>query len=114
VKESKPAYTVQTLEQAEAVHVAYVLELYDWNQTKAATALAINRRTLSRMIERHRLERKGKDPGALSEFDGVPVLLVECPSCSSELDDPLAITCTECGHTLPKPGDPNAPEHASD
>ena len=59
MKESQPSYSVQTLAEAEAVHVTYALDLYDWNLTKTAAALAINRRTLSRIIERTNAEWRG-------------------------------------------------------
>lgn len=48
---------VLTIAQVTAAHVRKVLELYNWNHSRAATALGINRRTLYRMGERWQITR---------------------------------------------------------
>lgn len=108
MKESKPAYNVQTLAIAEAAHVTYVLELYEWNLTKTAKALDINRRTLGRIIERNKLEPAlaitAAGEAALEEHEAdlaATTAIVQCPNCSSELDVDVTkgpnYSCTECG-----------------
>lgn len=122
MKESKPEYQVQTLAKAEASHVHYALELYEWNLTKAAKALDINRRTLGRIIERNQLEPRlsltPEGEKALDELESRALAIVQCPKCTSELEveivtEPREHTCTECGFTFvvtpPNPGDA---EHA--
>lgn len=52
-----PQYQVETLAQLTRRHLEHVLEVYGWHMTRAADALAVDRRTLYRMVERHGLKR---------------------------------------------------------
>jgi two-component system response regulator HydG len=47
----------QSLQEAEKNHIREVLEACDWNVTRAAKVLDINRVTLHKRIKRHKLER---------------------------------------------------------
>lgn len=51
------AVGVQTLQEVELHHITATLEALDWNVTRAAEALGINRATLTRKIKRHGLRR---------------------------------------------------------
>jgi transcriptional regulator of acetoin/glycerol metabolism len=50
-----------TLAEAERIHVLSVLESQDWNITRAARVLEIDRVTLYNKIKRYGLKRKGED-----------------------------------------------------
>lgn len=47
-----------TLEQAKAAHVAAVLAELGWNLSEAALVLAVDRRTLHRMVKRWGINRQ--------------------------------------------------------
>jgi two-component system response regulator HydG len=40
------------LEDVERIHIQHVLEVYDWNQTRASKALGIDRVTLYNKIKK--------------------------------------------------------------
>lgn len=49
-----------TLEQAKAAHVARVLDELAWNLTEAALVLAVDRRTMHRLVKRYGLSRPAR------------------------------------------------------
>lgn len=57
-----PTYHVSPLDTVIAQHVAVALTLYNWNMTRAAEALSVDRRSLYRLIERHKIERPAELP----------------------------------------------------
>lgn len=46
-----------TLEQAKAAHIANVLHELDWHMSDAAKVLAVDRRTMYRLVQRYGLKR---------------------------------------------------------
>jgi hypothetical protein len=77
-----PAYQIETLEQVVRAHLAHALELFGWHMTRTAEALSVDRRTLYRMIERHKLVR----PEALPPE---PVSCIGCGKLAPASDRPL-------------------------
>lgn len=57
-----PTYNVQRLDQVVGEHVAHALVIYGWNMTRTAAALNVDRRTLYRLVERHKIERPAELP----------------------------------------------------
>lgn len=51
----------RTLDEAVREHVRAVLEAHDWNMTRAARSLGIDRRTLYRKVRAWRWKRPGPE-----------------------------------------------------
>jgi len=58
----RPIYILPTLDQAIAAHLEHALSIFNWNMTRTAAALAVDRRTLYRMVERHHVKRPSSAP----------------------------------------------------
>lgn len=61
-KQVTPSYSVQTLSQVIAEHVTLALTIYAWNMSKTAEAIGVDRRTLYRLVERHKIVRPTELP----------------------------------------------------
>lgn len=55
--QAQPTPLATSLKEVEINHIRTVLEMHDWNISRAAIALGIDRVTLSRKIKRHNLTR---------------------------------------------------------
>lgn len=73
-----PSYTVKRLDNMIAEHVEHALTIYRWHMTRTADALNVDRRTLYRLIERHKIQRPTELP---------PETRAECGTCSKAAPD---------------------------
>lgn len=67
-----PTYQFARLDEVIAQHVEAALTVYRWNMTRTADALNVDRRTLYRLVQRHKIQRPAELP---AEKRG------ECASC---------------------------------
>ena len=56
------AYSPSSLADVEKAHIAATLESTDWNKSRAAAILGIERSTLDRKIRRYELQTQGAKP----------------------------------------------------
>ena len=80
-----PSYTVKRLDAVIGEHVEHALTVYRWHMTRTADALNVDRRTLYRLIERHKIARP------------------------TELPAETRATCGTCGKEAPQTDPPAEP-----
>jgi transcriptional regulator of acetoin/glycerol metabolism len=55
---SAPSSSVESLEDLEKKHIQMILEKYEWNISKAARVLGIDRVTLYNKLRKHQIEKQ--------------------------------------------------------